>query len=110
MSWTINASRIPVAKLHELGAMQLRLARFASIIGTRALADLLGVDNGNLSRMIAGSRSVPEQIGKRLLDLDHVLPRAFDSVKRCQRIPMIRTVSDAAARSYYVVRYTILRR
>ena len=77
MGWTIDASRIPVAKLSELAAMQPRLARFAAVIGTRPLADLLGVDNGNLSRMVSGNRPIPEEVGKRLLDLDHVLTRAL---------------------------------
>ena len=77
MAWTIDARKIPVSKLNELGAMQPRVVRLATILGIRPLAGLLGIDSGNLNQMAAGKRNVPEEIGKRLLDLDHVLARAL---------------------------------
>jgi len=77
MAWTIDARKIPVKRLPELGAMHPRLLRLAEILGTRPLAGLLDVDAANLSRMVAGKRNVPEEIGRRILDVDHVLARAL---------------------------------
>jgi len=77
MAETTDLHRIPAHKLAELGAIGPRLQRLADAVGMRPLAALLDISHGDLSRMVAGQRPVPQDIGKRILDLDHLFARAI---------------------------------
>ncbi len=76
MSLAIAAKRLKKANPNILADVRPMVERLRDVFGVPVLAELLDIDASNLSKFLAGRRSLSGEVRLRAIDLDHVLTSA----------------------------------